>query len=170
MFRNPQYHTTSQRILFSPIYKTCFFCWKYGGIYFKNIWILYFCYIFNKVTRFYVRFLRFNWFWKHCFEDRTRPKFASLYRYRTSNPIFEAISQTTTNDGSPWSNLNSPSVAVGWNSQSLYSTYVAALHWNMTLTRKVIYGCQMAIQGQGHFPKCSLLRVIPPVVWKWKGD
>ena len=72
MFRNPQYHTTSQRILFSPIYKTCSFFWKYGGIYLKYIWILHFCYIFNKVARFHARFLRFNWFWKHCFEDRTR--------------------------------------------------------------------------------------------------
>ena len=37
--------------------------------YFPILWgrgisdaILYVCYIFNKVTRFYVRFLRFNWF------------------------------------------------------------------------------------------------------------
>ena len=61
-----------------------------NGSYFRPI--LYFCYIFNKVTRFYVRFLHFNWFWKR-FKDRTRPKFASLYRYQTSNPIFKAISQ-----------------------------------------------------------------------------
>ena len=31
-------------------------------MYLKYTWILYFCYIFNKVTRFYVRFLRFNGF------------------------------------------------------------------------------------------------------------
>ena len=40
-----------------------------------------------------MRFLRFNWFGKRCFEDRSRPKFASLYKHQTSNPIFEAISQ-----------------------------------------------------------------------------
>ena len=33
------------------------------------------------------------------------------------------------------------------------------------LTRKVIYRCQMVIQGQGHFNKSGLPLVIPPVVW-----
>ena len=55
MFRNPQHHITSQRILFSPIYKTCFFYSKYA-------WILYFCYIFNKETRFYCKFLHLTGF------------------------------------------------------------------------------------------------------------
>ena len=32
------------------------------------------------------------------------------------------------------------------------------------LTRKVTYGCQMVIQGQGLFLKCGLRWTIPPVV------
>ena len=36
------------------------------------------------------------------------------------------------------------------------------------LTRKVVYGYQTVIQGQGHFPKRCLPHVIPPVL-VWKG-
>ena len=147
-FRNPHYHTTSQRILFSPIYKTRFFCWKYGGIYLKYIWILHFCCIFNKVTRFYVRFLRFNWFWKRCFEDRTRPKFASLYRYQTSNPIFEAILQHyyylqfTISTQWPYTSYLTDTPNLGW-----YETFLEAVPLPCKTSKHEIYPPVVCVNG-----------------------
>ena len=35
----------------------------------------------------------------------------------------------------------------------------------LPVTHKVIFGRQTVIQGQGHFTKCGLPQVMPPVVW-----